>query len=41
MPSPASSIAQEPERAIVELAVHEQRDLDLPGQCYRTNFFLE
>jgi hypothetical protein len=30
-----------PERAIVELAVHEQRDLDLPGQYCRPNFFQE
>jgi hypothetical protein len=41
MSSPAPSAAQVPEGAIVELTVHEQRDLDLPGQCYRTNFFLE
>jgi hypothetical protein len=30
-----------PERAIVELPVHEQRDLDLRGQYRRTNFFQE
>jgi hypothetical protein len=31
MSSPPPGAAQMPERAIVELAVHEQRDLDLPG----------
>jgi hypothetical protein len=30
-----------PERAIVKLPVHEQRDLDLRGQHCRTNFFQE
>lgn len=30
-----------PEGGIVELPVHEQRDLDLGGQHCRTNFFQE
>jgi hypothetical protein len=39
MSSHSPSVAQWPEGAIVKLAVHEQRDLDLPGQRFRTNFF--
>jgi hypothetical protein len=38
MSSHSPSVAQWPEGAIVKLAVHEQRDLDLPGQRFRTNF---
>jgi hypothetical protein len=39
--SPPPSAAQVPERVIVELAVHEQRDLDLIGQRCRTDFVQE
>jgi hypothetical protein len=38
MSSHSPSVAQGPEGAIVKFAVHEQRDLDLPGQRFRTNF---
>jgi hypothetical protein len=41
MSSPPPSAAQVLERAIVELSVHEQRDLNLRGQHYRTNSFQE
>jgi hypothetical protein len=39
MSSHSPRFAQGPEGAIVKLAVHEQRDLDLLGQSFRTNFF--
>jgi hypothetical protein len=41
MSAPPSSAAQVPQRAIIELAVHEQRDLDLTGQRCRTGFVQE
>jgi hypothetical protein len=41
MSSPPPSAAQVPERAIVELPVHEQRDLDLRGQHCRTGLVQE
>ena len=41
MSSPPPSAAQVLERAIVELSVHEQRDLNLRGQHNRTNSFQE